>query len=372
MSEPRVSPELVFPDGRRVELDVDIVVGRAPIAPEMAPSARSITVAAGTVSKTHALIGHDDSGVWLVDLHSSNGSEVLDDLGASERADPGRRVAVPDGCHIRIGTNMIITIDSGADVADDDSDRTMVRRPAATPTTPAVAPSPPPPPTPAAPLTQAIPQVAAHSFTPAPQQPPPSYAGAPRSVASAPRSDRSTPHVIGAIILILWGAIGFADLRRWVPDAVVDVADGRLLDFFFMPDQAVLRFLEFFSFVSLPDSLGFLSRGADIGPVLMIAVAISALVVPGRIGRWLLVALVAIPIVLMIGLLVTLAVDSFDFFVDDIDRFIPWFVLPGVGALLLLLPGRRSSNAATPPQNVIYDAGQPPVPPNSGPGAPPF
>ncbi len=134
-------PVLVFPDGRRVELDADVVVGRAPVVPEGSPAARSISVPVPTVSKTHALIGSDADGVWLIDLHSSNGSEALDSLGASQRAVPGQRLSIPAGSHIRIGTDTIITVDAG--VPEEDDDRTVTIRP-----TPA---SPPPVAPPAAP-----------------------------------------------------------------------------------------------------------------------------------------------------------------------------------------------------------------------------
>lgn len=414
-----MSSALVFPDGRRVDLDAVVVVGRAPIAPDTSPGARSISLASRTVSKTHALIGHDETGVWLVDLHSSNGSEALADSGASQRAVPGERLVIPDGSHIRLGTDTIITIDSGPAAVDDDLDRTVVIRPspppaAATPA-PALPPEPavpePPAPQPAAPVVAppVNPAPAPPLYSPPPTQPPPpqpppqvaeptttfapvpgtpqpaapgqhgfpSYGGpgAPGLAAAPPpkvATGRSVAHTIGAAIVLLWTAVGFANLRGWTPDAVLDAADGRPADFFFIPSRFLLEFFEFFSFLTLPESLSFLSRGADIGPVIAIVLAIVALIIPTRAVRWILVLLIAIPMFLLVGFIVTAISDSFDFFTDEIDRFLPWFVLPGIGSVLLLWPSSRSAPAPTPAHDVFYAPGQSPEPPFVGPGVPPL
>lgn len=170
----------------------------------------------------------------------------------------------------------------------------------------------------------------------------------------------------------MWTAVGFANLRGWTPDAVLDAVDGRIADFFFIPSRFFIEFLEFFAFITLPESLSFLSRGADIGPVIAIVMAIVALIIPTRVVRWILVALVAIPMFLLLGVLVSRISDSFDFVIDEIDRFLSWFVLPGIGSVLLLWPSRTSAPAPTPPHDVFYAPGQPPEPPFAGPGTPPF
>lgn len=433
-----MSSMLVFPDGRRVELDDDIVVGRAPVAPEQSPSARSVSLPAPTVSKTHALIGHDDDGVWLVDLHSSNGSEALDEAGRRQPAVPGQRLAIPVGSHIRLGTDTIITVDPGAAADGDDLDRTVVRpAPSSAPEPPAAPPAVPPSPVthaadqndavdwsavdepgpaapsnpaPSAPLRAAPRHDAPPAATPPlgqpptpPSQPPPPAPPAPPPppVAAAtqqfartppasaglgsqpgpahglapdafvapppPARGRSTANTVGAIVVLVWSAVSFADLRGWIPDFVVDALDGRIIDFFTAPDEFTLQFFEFFNVVSLPESLDFLARGADIGPVVAVLVAVVALAAPKLGVRLLLVLLVAIPMILLVGLLVTFGADSFDFITEEFDRFVPWFVLPAIGSLLLLLPGGRSSDAATPSGPASYAPGQPPEPSPSGP-----
>ncbi len=421
-------PVLVFPDGRRVELDSDVVVvGRAPVAPEEFPAARSVSVSAPTVSKTHALIGSDADGVWLLDLHSSNGSEALDSLGVSEPAIPGQRLSIPVGSHIRIGTDTIITIDAGVPAGDDD--RTVTIHPAPSPApTPPPTPTPPPaaapvdwsaldqpapaepsaapvlpqqpaaqPPPPVAPAPQPLPPVESQpaspvteAFTPispaaappaaTPPAPAPGFQSAPGpaygSVPSSPpqvsSSGRSKAHLIGALVLAVWSAVGFADLRRWIPDAVVDAVDGRIIDFFVVPDRDFLEFAEFYSFLSLPDPLSFLARGADIGPIVAIVFGVIALLAPRAAVRWLLIGLVAIPLVVLFGFLVTIGVDSFEDLTEDIDRFIPWFVLPVIGSVLLMLPRRRSDSAPVPSQDVFYAPNQAAGPPAAGPAAPPI
>jgi pSer/pThr/pTyr-binding forkhead associated (FHA) protein len=115
---------LVLPDGRQVRLDSDVVIGRAPVPPPESPEARPVSVEVATVSKTHALIGCTPSSVWIVDLESSNGSEIIDSSGRASRIVPGVRSLVPTRCHIRLGTEAIVTveqvIDEPAVPVDDD------------------------------------------------------------------------------------------------------------------------------------------------------------------------------------------------------------------------------------------------------------
>ncbi|MEP6297799.1 MAG: FHA domain-containing protein [Ilumatobacter sp.] len=473
-----MDPTLVLPDGRRVEIDGDLVLGRAPIAPESSPSARSISLSAATISKTHVLIGHDADGVWLVDLNSSNGTEVVDAVGTSESAVPGQRLAVPPGSHIRVGTGTIITVEtavgSSRDPIDDDLDRTVSVRPhvpgptpepddppvvpaarpggtvdwssvtdpdpapvavaepavpswasqqppsaqppsaqpPSSPVQPAFTSQPPPPveppppsqpPPPVAPVTayldRAAPQPPAFDGGPLPVGAPAGSphggfphggfppSAAPRSgfpsatfpssasaSASAPASagGRSSAHVIGAIVIAVWSAVVFLEIREWIPDSLVRAIDGRVIDFFLAPGRDELRFQEYFSLITLPDGLGFLSWAAEIGPLVAVAGAIAALVVPRSTVRWIVVALVAIPTVLNIGVLVSLGFIEFSILTDNIDRFVPWFVLPFVGSLLLLWPSRRSAAGPSPQPGVFYDLEQPSAPWPPGPGASPF
>lgn len=416
------APTLVLPDGRHIELDDDVVLGRAPIAPESSPSARSISLSVPTISKTHVLIGHDDDGVWLVDLHSSNGTEVLDATGASERAVPGYRLAVAAGSHVRLGTDTIITVigiavtGSAPDQVDDALDRTVTVRPpessdaassvagAARPgaavdwstVTDPEPPAPteegsvvstayavqPPPPVRPPPPSQPPPPVPSATFPPsefpASNFPPNSFApsdAAPSTFApsTAPSAAVGSPaHVIGSVVLLIWSAVVFLAVRDWLPDTFFSTVDGRAADFFLAPGREELRFQEYFSLISLPDGLGFLSWAAEIGPVVTVAAAIVALVARRPPARWIVVGLVAVPTILNIGFLVSLAVDEFSIITDNIDRFAPWFVLPLVGSVLLLWPRSRTPGGPTPQPGVFYDPGHPSAPSPPGPGASPF
>lgn len=71
-----------------LDLADDVIVGRAPAPAESHPHARLHSVQDRTVSKSHALFGRDDDGVWVIDLHSRNGVVIA---GVSpEAVKPGR------------------------------------------------------------------------------------------------------------------------------------------------------------------------------------------------------------------------------------------------------------------------------------------
>ncbi len=173
-------------------------------------------------------------------------------------------------------------------------------------------------------------------------------------------------------MLVFWGAVAFLAQRGWFPDQFFTVIDGRVAGFFFVPDRDELEFMEYFSFIRLPDALGFLSWAADIGPVLAVIAAIVALVVGREWVRRTLAGLIAVPMILNVGLIVTLALDRFSFVTDNLDRFIPWFVLPVIGMALVLWPSRRSGSAPSQQAGVFYAPGQQPGPPFSGPGGPSY
>jgi pSer/pThr/pTyr-binding forkhead associated (FHA) protein len=105
---------LIFPDGRRNELDREVVVGRAPVAPPSSPSAVLVSLSVPTVSKTHALFGQSADGPWVVDLGSSNGTEVLGPSGGARRIEAGQRTSIPEGHAIRLGPDTVVVIETGA------------------------------------------------------------------------------------------------------------------------------------------------------------------------------------------------------------------------------------------------------------------
>ncbi|WP_159806862.1 FHA domain-containing protein [Cellulomonas citrea] len=57
----------------------------------------------GTVSKNHLRLEHARDGVWLTDLGSTNGTEVLADDGTTAALPAATRLALPEGARVRLG-----------------------------------------------------------------------------------------------------------------------------------------------------------------------------------------------------------------------------------------------------------------------------
>lgn len=95
-------PKLIAEGVGEVDLSTAIVVGRDPSLSAVDASARLVRLADATVSKTHALIERDDDGtIWITDLHSSNGVEVVGDT--AWRTEPGKRSALTPGQAVVLG-----------------------------------------------------------------------------------------------------------------------------------------------------------------------------------------------------------------------------------------------------------------------------
>lgn len=427
---------LIFPDGRRKELDGDVVVGRAPIAPPSSPSAASVSLSVPTVSKTHALFGESADGPWVVDLGSSNGTEVLDPSGRAQRLEAGQRTPIPGGHNVRLGTDTVVSIAAGA-AAPAAEDATVSYRPAPAPMPmdPAVIPAqpgadgqplapasdavdwsaviePPPgaptPPADIAPVASPAPQVAqpgppaspatvdvgaairqgalesntAGSQPPPPvappvpdrtQQPPPpaGFPAAPAYVAIPPSSagGRSPAHTIGLMILAAWGAIATLAAGDWLPDFFWDTADGWIARFFRSPSPRQLETREYYGFLELPD---FISPLAYVMPIAVVVLAVVALVTGSSTVRKLVAVPVLFVLFFVVGEVVQIAVNSFDFLFDAIEFWLPGFILPIVGVTLSWFPA--SSTKAPSPGNatpgapgVFYAPNQATPPPTAGP-----
>lgn len=79
-----------------------VLLGRNPAAGDDEGPVQLVQVADQSVSKTHALIGVDESGAWVVDRHSTNGTRVVEFAG--ERvAVPGAREPLTNGSVLRLG-----------------------------------------------------------------------------------------------------------------------------------------------------------------------------------------------------------------------------------------------------------------------------
>lgn len=95
---------LTLADDSTIKLQGATLLGRDPALMEPWSTAALVAIDDTTrsVSKTHAALEPDGSGLWVHDLHSTNGVWVVVDEDATEVA-PGRRVAVPAGATIELG-----------------------------------------------------------------------------------------------------------------------------------------------------------------------------------------------------------------------------------------------------------------------------
>jgi hypothetical protein len=100
-SEPS-GPAIALPDGRVMPLASAIVIGRGPDAGRGPVGATPLAVADPSLSKTHAVVEADAGGVWVTDLHSTNGTAFEGD-GATTRCEPGVRTPLPPGAVVRLG-----------------------------------------------------------------------------------------------------------------------------------------------------------------------------------------------------------------------------------------------------------------------------
>lgn len=102
-------PVLRLDDGRRVEVVSRIHLGRAPVALDAGSDAELVSVEDETrsVSKTHLAAFFDGASLWVADLHSTNGSSVLESDGTLRMLEPGEWVPVGAGATLQMGEQLI-------------------------------------------------------------------------------------------------------------------------------------------------------------------------------------------------------------------------------------------------------------------------
>lgn len=95
---------LVLADGQHITVAGSLVLGRDPAVADH-PLARPVAVTdpAKSVSKTHAIIDREGSGLLVTDLHSTNGVTVTGRDGNRTVLEPGERVALPAGARLLLG-----------------------------------------------------------------------------------------------------------------------------------------------------------------------------------------------------------------------------------------------------------------------------
>jgi hypothetical protein len=106
-----------FDDGETIIVDRLIVVGRDPSSTAFAdgPVLRiAIGDPTSTVSKTHFLMGTNGAGLWIEDLHSTNGTAVGTHPATARELVPGERVAIAPGDVIWFGDRRADVVASDA------------------------------------------------------------------------------------------------------------------------------------------------------------------------------------------------------------------------------------------------------------------
>jgi hypothetical protein len=102
---PRPLAQLIWDDGTRVAVRARTLFGRNP---PRDGGAAAIPVRDETLSlsKTHFEIGADDSGSWISDRHSTNGTVVVR-MGVREQLVPGVHVPIRAGDRIEFGDRSV-------------------------------------------------------------------------------------------------------------------------------------------------------------------------------------------------------------------------------------------------------------------------
>lgn len=97
--------QLVLPNSAPVTLDAPCVTGRNPVAPPLMPGAVLLCLADDTqsVSKTHAALEVRNRLVWVTDLHSTNGTTLVNPAGERSECPPGQPVPAGDGWQVLFG-----------------------------------------------------------------------------------------------------------------------------------------------------------------------------------------------------------------------------------------------------------------------------
>ncbi|MFC6355185.1 RDD family protein [Luethyella okanaganae] len=104
-SSPQPAPVIVFDDGSRVRVEGLLLLGRSPQARpgEEGASALALSDESMRISKTHAVVGADEGGLWVADRGSTNGTYATTPGGARRRLVAEERTYLSGGTSIEIG-----------------------------------------------------------------------------------------------------------------------------------------------------------------------------------------------------------------------------------------------------------------------------
>lgn len=96
---------VLLDNGTQIAVTDPVVLGRDPVAPPSHPHARPVPVADAerSISKTHVLLAPAPGGVWVLDLHSTNGVRVLAGATGVRTLDPAVPALVAGGTVVEYG-----------------------------------------------------------------------------------------------------------------------------------------------------------------------------------------------------------------------------------------------------------------------------
>ena len=102
----RIVRQVRFAAGELVALNGALVLGRAPVAPERAPTAQTLVVPDSSfmISSTHCWLSLEDGEVWVEDLGSTNGTDVVSPSGTTELGG-GQRMVLTSADRVQLGDN---------------------------------------------------------------------------------------------------------------------------------------------------------------------------------------------------------------------------------------------------------------------------
>lgn len=95
---------VVLDDERRLTSGAITLIGRAPVAKDADLRVEAVAVLHPTVSKTHAAFRVTDTGVYVTDRASTNGTTAVDPDGARRRLAPWTEVPVEIGGEVLLGS----------------------------------------------------------------------------------------------------------------------------------------------------------------------------------------------------------------------------------------------------------------------------
>lgn len=102
------TPEVTLDGNHTLLIGPPLVFGRNPVAPGSHPDAVAHRIDDALLSKTHLLLGRDETGVWIIDLNSTNGCRVAMAPDALPRSvEPGRKVWLHEGSSVHFGQHRI-------------------------------------------------------------------------------------------------------------------------------------------------------------------------------------------------------------------------------------------------------------------------